>query len=381
MTDTLPPSCEVLVVGAGITGLSLAYHLAADGAGPILVVDRSGVGAEASGVAPGGVRQQWSTPVNCLLARESVAFFQDFNDRVQSDVKPTLEACGYLFLAHSDATLEQLRASVEVQNNAGVVSQILSPEEAAARAPGLAIDSVVGAAWCSEDGYFDQPRSVVEAFAQAVEGHGVKIAHATITQLEHSATGWKVGTSDGGVVHAKQVVLATGYGTPELASGIGVELPIEKQARHLFFSNQFRQRLLEPLVVSGEQGVAAKQIASGRVMVGDLRTDLNGETPAARLDRLHTQLGQLLPHMSDLKLPVVVEGFYDNTPDHQPIIDQVADGLWVAAGFSGHGFMISPAIGQRLSRILAGGPADELLSEFSLARFANDELETESTIV
>src|SRR2546423_4312616 len=153
---------DVVVVGAGVVGLSVAFHLSERGA-DVVVMERSGVGAGASGVQPGGVRQQWGTRVNCVLARESLEFWHDVRERLSMRVDPGWRACGYLFLAHSAATLARLRENVALQQSLGVPAQILSPAEAAEAAPGLEVETVAGAAWCAEDGYFDRPQAVVEA--------------------------------------------------------------------------------------------------------------------------------------------------------------------------------------------------------------------------
>src|SRR2546422_3128668 len=154
---------DVVVVGAGVVGLSIALHLAQRGAS-VTVFDRAGIGAGASGIQPGGVRQQWGTRVNCLLARESMRFYADARELLRMRVDPGFRACGYLFLAHSETVLTRTRENVRLQNELGVPSQILTPATAAELVPGLDVASVVGGAWCAEDGYFDRPQSVVEAF-------------------------------------------------------------------------------------------------------------------------------------------------------------------------------------------------------------------------
>ena len=114
------------MIGAGITGLSVAFQLAERGA-EVVVLERTGVAAEASGVQPGGVRQQWSTRVNCLLARESVGFYRELAERLEPRTSPRLETGGYLFLAHSDERLEALAADVAIQNEVGVPSVLVTP--------------------------------------------------------------------------------------------------------------------------------------------------------------------------------------------------------------------------------------------------------------
>ncbi len=175
---THPPSqplVDVAIIGAGITGLSIAWHLAHLGVRRVAVLERSGVGAGASGVQPGGVRQQWGTRVNCEMAIESLAFYRDVTDRLQARARPVLEECGYAFLAETDESLARLAANVSLQNELGIPSRIVTPAEAEELVPGLVGESLTGAAWCGEDGYFDQPQGVVEAFAEAATRSGVEI--------------------------------------------------------------------------------------------------------------------------------------------------------------------------------------------------------------
>src|SRR5881396_2225416 len=165
MADRSP---EVAVVGAGVIGLAIARELRRRGA-EVAVFERSGIGAGASGVQPGGVRQQWGTPVACRLARESAAFYADADERLDAPVPLGFRACGYLFVAHTDGALAHLAENVHVQNAEGVPSRVVTPHEAAELVPGLRADAIVGAAWCAEDGYFDRPQSVVEAFASGLD--------------------------------------------------------------------------------------------------------------------------------------------------------------------------------------------------------------------
>src|SRR4051794_33653178 len=165
---------EVVVVGAGITGLAAALHLAEAGARP-LVLDRAGIGAGASGVQPGGIRQQWSTGATCRLARESLAVYRDLPGQLGTRATSRFDACGYVFLAHSPERLEELRVNVAVQRAAGVPSRLLTPHELAERVPGLVVGGVAGAAACDEDGYLDRPQAAVEAFAEAAQARGARV--------------------------------------------------------------------------------------------------------------------------------------------------------------------------------------------------------------
>ncbi|MHB1810655.1 MAG: NAD(P)/FAD-dependent oxidoreductase [Solirubrobacteraceae bacterium] len=359
------------IVGAGIIGLSVALHLVEAGSGSVTMFERTGVGAEASGVQPGGVRQQWSTRVNCLLARESMRSYLSIAERLDVATRPVLEQCGYMFLAHSRERLQRLAADVAVQNEAGIPSVILDPEQAASKVADLQTETVLGAAWCEEDGYFDRPQAVVAGFAQAAERRGAVLEHATVRQLNQDEHGWRISLDDGRVVLAQRVVLATGCDTPALLGPLGVDAPIGKEPRYLFLSEPIRERLLEPLVVSSERSFAAKQLADGRVLASDTTVDDDGRGTDARRQAVRRRIDELLPRLQYVSFPIVVEGFYDITADHQPIVTEVRENLWVAAGFSGHGFMLAPAVGRRIAGALRDEPVDDLLDSFALERFAS----------
>jgi glycine/D-amino acid oxidase-like deaminating enzyme len=345
----LSPRADVVVVGAGVIGLSIAFHLRERGAS-VKVVDRTGIGAGASGLQPGGVRQQWGTPANCLLVQESLRFYADAVERLQMRVDPGFRRCGYLFLAHSERTLQRLRTNVALQNGLDVPSRIVSPAEAAVLVPGLDATGLAGGAWCDEDGYFDRPQAIVEAFGALQD-----VDLADIASLDELA--------------ADAIVVAGGVDTPRLLP----ELPIRAEPRSLFFSDPIGEPLLEPLVVSAERGLAAKQLADGRLLASDLR--------AGSRDSVRAGFEELLPRLVYVPLPLRVEGLYDVTPDQQPILGQVRDRVWVAAGFSGRGFMQAPAIGRIVADSLLGTGSDPTLAVFDAHRFAEGRLVPEPSVV
>jgi sarcosine oxidase, subunit beta len=359
---------DVVVVGAGVVGLSIALHLTRRGAS-VTVFDRAGIGAGASGVQPGGVRQQWGTRVNCVLARESVRFYADARELLRMRVDPGFRACGYLFLAHSDATLERLRTNVGLQNDVGVRSRIVGPTEAAELVPGLDVTSVVGAAWSADDGYFDRPQAVVEAFGA--------LADVQLGEVRAVTDGGGVSLAHGGDVHADAVVVAAGVDTPRLLP----ELPIRAEPRFLFFSDPIRERLLEPLVVSAERAFAAKQLADGRVLASDLGAVGGPEARDRWRATVRGALEELLPRLVHVALPLVVEGTYDVTPDYQAILGRVRERVWVAAGFSGRGFMLAPAVGRIVAEAVLGSREDETLRVLDAGRFAEGRLVPEPQVV
>jgi sarcosine oxidase subunit beta len=354
VTDRL---LDVAVVGAGVVGLAIARELSRRGA-RVAVFERTGIGAGASGVQPGGVRQQWGTQIACRLARESAGFYAQADEQLDSLVPLGFRHCGYLFLAHSEETLVRLTANVAVQRSEGIPARIVSPDEAAELVPGLAVETTLGAAWCAEDGYFDRPQGVVEAFASGLEVRMKEVRSPD--ELE-----------------AETVVIAAGVDTPSLIPG----LPIEREDRYLFYSAPVQERLLEPLVVSAERRFAAKQLADGRVLASDLGA--RGDQSQRERWRANVRVGieELLPRLAYVSFGVIVRGEYDVTPDHQPLLGQVGDGVYVAAGFSGHGFMIAPAVARILADAILDGRQDEALSVLDVARFAENRPVPEPQLV
>ena len=177
-----------------------------------------------------------------------------------------------------------------------------------------------------------------------------------------------VGLVQGGELHTDAVVVAAGVDTPRLLP----DLPIRPEARYLFFSGPIRERLLEPLVVSPERSFAAKQLADGRVLASDLGALGDPETNQADWRaNVRNAIEELLPQLVFVALPALIPGIYDVTPDHQAILGRVRDHVWVAAGFSGRGFMLAPAVGRIIAESVLGESEDPALGVLDAGRFAD----------
>jgi sarcosine oxidase subunit beta len=365
---------SVSVVGAGVSGLSIAQHLLERGLGPVTVYERTGIGSGASGIQPGGVRQQWGTRANCLMAKESYAFYRELGER--------FDPCGYLFLADDEDTLARLKAGLAVQHALDIPSRLLAPGEAAELVPGLEPAGVLGATWCAEDGYFARPQAVVETFAEKVGDGGGRIELGGVRAIARDGGGWRLELASGIEIRSDAVVVAAGAESRALLAPLGFDLPIVEEPRTLFLSEPIRERLLEPLVIAIDRGLAAKQLADGRVLASDLRAD--GD-PTAEHDRwrrrIHEQLELLLPVLQFVSFPIVATGSYDMTPDGQPIIGSLDDGLWVAAGFSGHGFMVAPSTGKLVADGIAGAALPEWHAAVRADRFGLQPPDAEAQVI
>ena len=363
---------DVAVVGAGIVGLAIGRELQSRGAS-VCVLERDGIGAGASGVQPGGVRQQWATRINCRLARESAAFYADAGGRLESDVPFRLDRCGYLFLAESQRELRRLAEAVRTQNEEGVPSRLVAPNDLEELVPGIDASTVAGGTWCGDDGYVDRPQSVLDAFAR-----GLDVRVHEIRRLRPVGAAWQAGP-----VAASAVVVAAGVETAALLGRLGIVLPIEREERYVFLSDPIRERLLEPLVVSSSRGFAAKHLANGRV----LASDLSARGPESNRERwranVRREIERLLPRLAHVSLPMLVAGVYDVTPDHQPILGTISGhaGLFIAAGFSGHGFMLAPAVARIVADAVMGEQADPALAIFGADRFVANRLVPERQLV
>jgi len=376
-------SVDVAIVGAGITGLSAAWHLTQRGLS-VAAFDGTGIGSGATAVQPGGVRQQWGTEVACRMAREAYAFYNEIGERLAPAVDPQLTACGYLFVALGDDELAAQRQRLELQHRLGVPSREVTPAQAGALVEGLDTSAMVGGVWCDQDGYFDRPLAVVGAFADAATRGGATFVDRRVEKVARDGAGWRLELRGGEVARAGAVVVAAAWDTPELLSPLGVDLPIEREPKYLFYSDPIRERLLEPLVIVPELHFAAKQLADGSVLASDLGGgSREGEGQEDWHRNVRRAISRMLPILEYVSFPVLVEGFYDVTPDRQPVLGPIEghDGLFVAAGLNGRGLMMAPTIGRVIAESVATGAMEESMAALSPSRFGGGTLTPELQVV
>jgi sarcosine oxidase subunit beta len=372
MVDTV----QIAIVGGGIVGLSIAYHLAARGCRDVCVLDRGRLGQGATAKATGGIRQQFSSEVNIRLSQESLALFERFEEVMGSPAG--LRRVGYLFLASSDRDWAWLRQAAGLQRRLGVPTQVLEPEEARRLVDGLRTDDLRGATFCATDGVAD-PHLVAQAFAREARHFGVRLledCEVTGIGLERGRVR-EVRVKDGTTIACDAIVNAAGVHAREVGLMAGVDLPVEPNHRQVFVAEPLAA-LSRPTPVTVDLGSGAyvHVEASGAILMGGTdRGDRRGYDERldwARLPLLVEAVTHRVPALEGARVRRGWAGLREMTPDELAIVGRVSDieGYFVAAGFSGHGFMHAPAVGRLVADLVLDGTTSGIdISPLSPDRF------------
>ena len=336
---------RIVVAGSGAIGASVAYQLALLGADDVVVAERGELVSGSTARAMGGVRQQFSTPAEILLARESVAFLAELGPQFFRQV-------GYLFLATTESGLADLDERCALQNSLGVPVERVDPSVV----HGLTVDDVLGATCCWSDGVAD-PGAVAREVLRRAEELGVELlAHTPAESVEGDV-----------------LVIACGPWSPDLARTVGVELPIRPLCRQLLETSPL-QELPDalPMVVEAESGFHFRRRGDRLVLAmsdPEPRWTSDATVDESVFDDRLERLVRRFPSAAGATIDNAWAGLYDMTPDAHPIVGLVADGVYAACGFSGHGFMQSPAVGRALAELILRGEPSIDLSPYALERF------------
>jgi sarcosine oxidase subunit beta len=393
---------EVVVIGAGIMGLSVAYHLARLGMTDIVVVDKSYLCGGASGRNGGGIRAQWSSETNIRLMQESIRICQHFASEFKINV--WLRQGGYLFLARTEERRRALEESWKLQRECGLSTRMLSPREAQKIVPELSVEGVVAASYNPDDGVVF-PWPFVWGFAQAATKLGVDVSTFTevvgfdtrgsriegvrVRRLAHHKDGAAAGAQPVHTIRTKKVVNACGAWSAEIAKMLGVKLP-NKPHRHEICSTEPLKPWLKPLVADLTNGLYFSQSTRGEIVGGigqeHVPEGVNHDSSFAFLGLYARALVATCPILAKVKVLRQWSGCYDLTPDANPIVGRVdaVEHFYQASGFMGHGFMMAPVVGKLLAEyIAAGDDAAEppLFERWNLRRFEQGKLLSESMII
>ncbi len=371
-TGALPDTAEIAIIGGGVVGLSIAYHLARRGLTNIVVIERGYLAEGASGRNGGGVRQQWSTEINIRLMQESVELCRRF--AVDLGVNVWFRQGGYLFLARSAKEVARLEKNIGIQNRCGVKTRMLDPEEARGIVPELDLTGIVGASYNPSDGILF-PWPFLWGYARQAAAMGVRIFTQTpVGGLESLAEGGYSVKTPRGAVRVRRVINATGAWSPQLAKLIGVDVPTYP-IRHEICSSEPLKPFLKPMVSELASGLYCSQSMRGEI-VGGVTIPGHASTYAmgSTLEFLSTyarRLVRLMPILGDIKILRQWAGPYDQSPDGNPILGAAPEhpDFFLACGFVGHGFMMAPIVGKLYAEWLTGGKPHEIFSRYTLTRF------------
>jgi len=381
---------DVIVIGAGVIGTSVAYHLAALGARDVVVLDRAQVGSGTSSQSSGILRTHYSVPENVELARRSWRIFESFAEYLDDDdASAGLVRCGYLIAAPEGPRLASLHATLAAQQARGIPVHLLSAQEAALRLPICRFDDAALIGFEPEAGFADA-YLVANAFARAARRRGVQILEGVAAERLLLEDGRVVGveTSQGRLASAT-VVSAQNIWAKDIERWTGIETPLRAE-RHRVLAlagpkpYTFSMPVYKDLGSEGmpyfrsyggtqmlvSEGGAGETLAEPDVEQGDIPLDYVLE--------LGAQVAERFPSFADAGLASSWTGVYDVTPDWNPVLGRVPDvpGLVVAYGFSGHGFKLSPAVGRALAQEVLGLPTDTSLAPYALERFRSGRLLT-----
>jgi len=379
-------TADVVVIGGGVIGCSTAYNLAKLGAGKVVVLEKKYLASGATGRCGAGMRMQWGTETNCLLSRESVKMLSHLPELLNVDVDIEFTQNGYLMPAYSEKMAEQFKKNLVLQNSLNIPARWVTPEESLEIVPFLNTKGMFGATYCAEDGHCN-PFKVTEAYAQAAKNLKVEIYTDTEVQGIVTKNGKIISVrTNQGNIQTDTVVNAAGGYAKTVGRMVGVELPIFPE-RHEILVTEPVEPTMGPMVMSFYHNLYCQQSPHGSFIMGighpNEPESYNIKSSWQFLRDMAQRLVEILPPLAGLNVVRQWAGLYDMCPDRTPILGSspALNRFFTAAGFSGHGFMISPITGQLMAEMVVGKPTAFPIQMFDAGRFDRGELFVEPSVV
>ena len=378
-------SADVVIVGGGVIGASIAYHLTQRGIRDVLVLERDRLGSGSTSRNAGGIRLQFSTEINVRMSQRSLAALLRFEDEMGID--PQFRQVGYLFLITNERDDVPFERSLELWRRLDVPAVRLGREEILAIFPELRVDDVRFATFCPADGHAD-PNSILQGYvARAREGGARFDEGANVTAIERDddrVTAVRCG--DRRIV-CGTVVNAAGAWAGEVAAQAGVTVPVVPLRRQIFITNPVSGFDRDfPMTIEFATGLYLHH-DSGGVLLGMA----DPRDPAGFDDRVNWEFLPEIVERGLARLPLLERatiktgwaGFYEDTPDKHAILGRAPglEGFVCAAGFSGHGLMHAPATGELIAEVICGDPPSLDIAPLRLSRFAEGDLVVEHNVI
>jgi len=374
-------TADVVIIGGGVVGLSIAYCLALKRAGRIVLFEKGQLGEGSTSRCVGGIRVQFSTEINIRFSLESLKTFDRFEE--EFGVNPEFKRIGYLFLATTEWEIGVFKENIKLQKKFNIPVEFLSPDEIRSRWPYLRMDDVLGGTFCPWDGYAG-PNEILTGFASGAKRAGVKIYEGMEIMEISSAKGkiHSVKTKDE-EIFTPVVVNAGGPYAASIGEMVGIKVPVKPLRRQIFITAPFHltDRPI-PLTIDFHRGWYFRQEVDGLLLSGplDLKPSFNLNIDYEAMAETSENAMYRVPALEKARIARGWAGLYEISPDHHAILGRVleVEGFVLANGFSGHGFQHSPAVGKVISELITDREANTIdISSLSIERFAKGELVVE----
>ena len=376
LDQSLPDRAEVVIVGGGVMGASAAFHLAEAGVTDVLLLEADQLSCGSTSKSAGGVRLQFSDEINIALALRSMDAFERFADRPGAEIG--LQQVGYLFLLTDSDDVTAFEKNTALQNSMGVPSRMISAAEAGQLSTLANVDDVLAASVCMRDGHAT-PDAVVLGYATAARAMGVSIAtQCRVTGIDAVEGEISAVQTTRGTVATSTVICVAGAWSPGIAAMCGVDLPVQPVARPIWYTEPMPNRPARvPMTIDFTTGFYFHTEGPGLLFgMADPEQPPGFDSPM-RPDWLEI-VGDVVAHRAPALVDVGIaggwHGFYETTPDHNALIGEATNvsRFIYATGFSGHGFLLGPAVGEVLRDLVLGHTPPVDVSGFDVARFAGE---------
>ncbi|WP_232828716.1 NAD(P)/FAD-dependent oxidoreductase [Kribbella monticola] len=374
----------MVIVGGGVMGTSIAFHLAEAGVRRIVLLEQHELGSGSTSKAAGGVRANFSDELNIALGARSLEAFARFGERPGQEID--LHRVGYLFLLSTADQVALFEESTRLQNAAGQPTRMISPDEAASLAPIISQDGLAGACFSPSDGHCT-PESVVLGYASAARRLGATlITGCTVTDID--AQGNKIAgvRTDRGVIRTSTVICVAGAWSASIGAMVGVDLPVTPLRRQIVVTEAIPDLPAMPMTIDFSSTFYFHSEGPG-LLVGmsdpEEQPGFHLDRSEAWLPRLTAAMEQRAPSLLDVGLASGWAGLYENTPDHNALIGEAAEvsRFLYATGFSGHGFLQGPAVGEIVRDLYLDRPPFVDTAPLHATRFRTAGLRAEQNIV
>jgi sarcosine oxidase, subunit beta len=384
MPEPLPASARVVIIGGGVIGVSIAFHLVEAGVNDVLLLEAHALGSGSTCKAAGGVRAQFSDQVNIELGLRSLELFRSFAGRPGGQID--MKQVGYLFLLDDEATTAAFERNIALQNQLGVPSRLITPAEAAVLAPLISTTGLVAAAYSPSDGHCT-PESVVLGYATAARKLGARLVTNTAVS-GISLTGDTFDVRAGGQsVRTETIICAAGAWSAEIGGWADTHLPVTPLRRQIVVTEPVRDLpAILPMTIDFSTSLYFHREGPG-LLIG--MSDPQ-ETPGFRLSRsddwlprLSEAMNRRAPQLTEYGIASGWAGLYEVTPDHNALIGETATAgrFLYATGFSGHGFLMAPAVGEVIRDLYRGQKPRVDVSPLDATRFRRSAARPELNIV